>query len=186
MTKEQLELEERALALEEKKLAIEAQKLSNEKLRREADEHRMEKQDKAESSKRRGDALRSQRPENLHAAMRRTCNHHMGAKDHQAFVSGRGKTSEPYCVSKVQLPTGDVMIRCSRCRKVWVPLWKLISLLGKTVHFSPRKRAGRLTLSLLRRQRMNTTKPTTLTANFTPWFFLRFVGHAEAPQSITR
>lgn len=121
MTKEELELKERELAVKERELDLEAKKLSNEKLRRDADQFQMAKENEHQKFSSRGASLASQRPENKHAGIRRTCNHHMGGRNREAFVQGIGEASKQYCVSKVKLPTGDVMIRCNRCRKVWVP-----------------------------------------------------------------
>jgi predicted Zn finger-like uncharacterized protein len=120
MTKEQLEQQERELELEERKAALEARKLENAKLLREADKHKMEADGKAARDKRTGEALTQQRPENRFKAVRRTCNHKMGGKSRENLMTGRGN-SDQYCVVKVKLPTGDVMVRCQRCRTVWVP-----------------------------------------------------------------
>jgi len=121
MTKEQLEQQEKELELAERREALEARKLENAKLRREADKSRMDMENEAARNKSKGEALRSQRPENKHKEIRRTCNHHMGGKDRDSLIAGRGNTSKDYCVTKTKLPTGDVMIRCQRCRTVWVP-----------------------------------------------------------------
>jgi hypothetical protein len=119
-TKEELALQREELELEEKRATVEAIKLNNEKLRREADTERMAVANKHQQAKSKGASLLSNSPENRNKRIRRTCNHKMGGRGYGALQTGRGNFDQ-YAVSKVKLATGDVMIRCSRCRTVWVP-----------------------------------------------------------------
>jgi hypothetical protein len=142
-TKEELELEERKLELEERKEALEARKLENAKLRREADKTRMDQEDKANRDKNKGAALLTQRPDIKFKDVRRTCNHLMGGKGREALMVGRGNDSQ-FCVVKVKLPTGDVMIRCQRCRKVWVPPLEDEFILGRDGNKLSKEQGGKL------------------------------------------
>jgi predicted Zn finger-like uncharacterized protein len=117
----QTELEQ--LQYEERKQAVENQRLINEKLRHEADLVRQNQENWINERRQRGDALRQQQPENKFKAIRKTCNHRMGGKGRESFQQGRGGSSDQYAVVKTKLPTGDVMVRCQRCRTVWLPSW---------------------------------------------------------------
>ena len=119
-TKEELALQEKEIELEERKLNIEAIKLNNAKLRREADKERMDALNLETQRASRGVSLKTQRPEERNKEVRRTCTHKMGGKGREGLLSGRGNF-EQYAVSKVRLATGDVMIRCNRCRTTWLP-----------------------------------------------------------------
>jgi len=130
MTKEELDLVERELELEERKAALQARKLENQKLLREADAYRMEQENKEAQNRRKGEALEAQRPSNKFAAVRKTCNHKMGGKGRESLMTGRGNDAQ-YAVVKIKLPTGDVMIRCQRCRDVWVPAFEEDYYFGK-------------------------------------------------------
>lgn len=68
----------------------------------------------------RAQVLNQQRPEVKHAAVRLTCTHKMGGRNLGGLKAGLGDYDE-YCVSKFKLPSGDIRVRCSRCRKVWLP-----------------------------------------------------------------
>jgi len=113
----QLELEERAAALELRQLEIS-------KLRREKATHELSEQDRQANIKQKGEALKAQLPHNLFRKIRSTCNHRMGnsGKPLADLAAGHG-AGDQYCVVKTKLPTGDVFIKCQRCRTIWVPAW---------------------------------------------------------------
>jgi hypothetical protein len=81
----------------------------------------MTKEERLSFDKRKGAFLQQQLPANAYKNIRRTCNHKMGGGDLMSLLQGIGDDAELYAVSKVKLFTGDVMIRCNRCRKKWLP-----------------------------------------------------------------
>ena len=119
-TRDEIEAKEKELEIQERIQALEARKLENAKLRREHARYELEQAEAASRNKNKAQALADQRPENKHAAVRRTCNHRMGGKGRESLLSGRGNSGQ-YAVAKIKLPTGDVMIRCPRCRMKWLP-----------------------------------------------------------------
>lgn len=132
-----LEAERLSLEVEQQKLQNEAIRLNNAKLVREADEVKRQEDYKADNLRKKGVALLSQRPENKHKEIRKTCNHFMGGKGRASFIAGRGDTREDACVVKTKLPTGDVIIRCQRCRSTWVPPWEAMFYKDKNGHSLP-------------------------------------------------
>lgn len=108
------------LAQMEREAALENQKLNNEKLRHEISVYKLAEAERKAQNKRKAQALFEQRPENKYAAVRSHCTHKMGGKGPAALLNGQGNAAQ-YAVSKIKLPTGDVMIRCPRCRTKWIP-----------------------------------------------------------------
>lgn len=124
MSNESLDQQERELALEERKVDLENKKLQNAKLRKEQLEAAMAEENKVNQLRSKAQTLESQRPENQFKEIRKTCNHRMGGKGRQAFLAGRGNDDQS-AVVKTKLPTGDVMIKCPRCRTVKLPAWDM-------------------------------------------------------------
>ena len=143
MNAQEIELLERELALEERKQDLENKKLQNAALRREADKGRMDDVNQHNRNKSKGKALHGQRPEVQFAEKRKTCNHHMGGKGRENFVQGRGNMQEQSCVIKTKLPTGDVMVKCPRCRETQIPPWDLNFYFGKDGNWLAKEEGGK-------------------------------------------
>jgi predicted Zn finger-like uncharacterized protein len=108
---EQIQLEDARVELELKKATLRQRKQEVEKYEN-AEADRMSKaKDKGVAL---SEGVRSRRK------LQDKCNHLMGGGDRAALIEGKGKGNR-YCVNKIKLPTGDVMVRCPRCKKVWVP-----------------------------------------------------------------
>lgn len=119
-SRDEIEAKEKELEIAERIQALELRKLEAQKLRRENAQYALQQAELASRNKNKAQALADQRPENKYASVRRTCNHRMGGKGRESLISGRGNSGQ-YAVAKIKLPTGDVMIRCPRCRMKWLP-----------------------------------------------------------------
>lgn len=139
---ELLALEEKRLEIEERKADLEYKKLANVAARRKGDQDRMADENRHQNNLSKGKALVAQRPEVQYAEKRRTCNHRMGGKGRENFVQGRGSTNEQGCVVKTKLPTGDVMVKCPRCRSVYVPPWDANFYFGPDGKWKAREEGG--------------------------------------------
>ena len=110
-TREQIELEAAKVDLETKRMLLE-------KAKQDVAEFANRKENKASQLKGRGRELaagiRNRR------AKQASCNHRQGGKGLKALQTGQGQDVN-YSVAKHVLPTGDTMIRCSRCGKTWIP-----------------------------------------------------------------
>ena len=144
MSIQDLELQERQLAIEERKTDLENKKLQNAALKRDADKARMDDSNRNNQTKAKGQTLKSQRNENKFADVRKTCNHQMGGKGREALLSGRGSKNEQSAVIKIKLPTGDVMIRCPRCRAVTLPPWDMNFYFGPDGKWLAKEQGGKL------------------------------------------
>lgn len=101
--KEELE----ALRLEKEKLELEA-------LREQVEKSRREKEAKRLASEQQERAIKeSQRQEELR---QKICNHRKGGMGLEGMVAGNDTN---YAVIKHQLPTGEFVVLCTRCCKLW-------------------------------------------------------------------
>ena len=162
ITQQELELQERELALEERKADLENKKLQNAKLRKEAAEQAGKEQDRTNQLRSKAQTLESQRPENQFKEIRKTCNHRMGGKGRQAFLAGRGNDDQS-AVVKTKLPTGDVMIKCPRCREIQLPPWDMDFYFGKDGKWLAKEEGGEF----------DKAKFQTATEKYNEWFNFR-------------
>lgn len=110
-TKEQIEFEAAQVDLEMKKVLLK-------KARQDVAEFENKVSNREETMRAKGAALKSQ--SESRRKFQEICNHHEGGKGLKALQTGQGQDVN-YCVWKHKLPTGDTMIRCSRCGKTWIP-----------------------------------------------------------------
>lgn len=107
----------RDLEIERLKLLKEKESLELIKLRKEVEKMKLEDRQR--------DILLKQHAETVDEYRRRinmeqhSCNHHKGGVD-IAGVRGQG-THNLFSIVKHQLPTGDIMVLCQRCSKIWQP-----------------------------------------------------------------
>lgn len=107
--------EKDAIDLERSKLLQEKEQLELIKLRKEVEKMKLDDKQR--------EILLKQHSETVDEYRRRinqeqqACNHHKGGVD-IAGVRGQGNHSM-FAVIKHQLPTGDIMVLCQRCNKIW-------------------------------------------------------------------
>jgi predicted Zn finger-like uncharacterized protein len=147
-TFETLREREKQIELDERAAQVELRKLEIARLTREKAALELAEQDRAENSRRKGAALRDQLPCNRFKNIRKSCNHRMGSTTRQPLNdlrSGLGG-GEQYCVTKTKLPTGDIIVRCQRCRTVWVPAWQALYWKSKqTQKYLPSSQTANMT-----------------------------------------
>lgn len=140
--KEQLELEEKQLEIEERKENLRLRKLEGDRMQREAKQYELKDADRTAELQGRSKALESQRPENRFAAIQQRCNHLQGGWSLQALRSGTGDGDES-TVFKVRLVTGDVMLRCQRCRGTWVQPYEPEFYFDKNGSYLAKEKGGK-------------------------------------------
>src|SRR5271166_6152499 len=112
-SKTTLELKERLarLALEEKELDLEIKRETIQNLRREKEKRLGMSQVNSESTR----LMLAQRER-----LQGNCSHMKGGKGPGAVLNGQGNDGSDYSVWKHVMPSGALMILCSRCGKEWM------------------------------------------------------------------
>jgi hypothetical protein len=110
-TKEDHEALMRALELEAKQLEL----LD---LRDRTNDRKNKREDKLQKSRANGQTLEILKENNK--ANQDRCNHRKGGNGVEGIIFGRGDDPQ-FAVLKHQFHTGDIWVRCLRCRKTWKP-----------------------------------------------------------------
>jgi hypothetical protein len=114
-------LAEVEIALKEKELALREAQLQRELRALEMTEHEMNEFDNKKTNRQ---ADMRQRDHDLsdqtkgRRALQARCHHKMGGRGREEMYSATGAM---YCVAKYALPTSELVIKCTRCKKEWFP-----------------------------------------------------------------
>jgi hypothetical protein len=115
---ERLQAEEARIRIEDAKLELELKKADLKRRIAENSKHENKEANQTMQLKERAQAFADAKTTATKKQAR--CTHRMGGNDKDALASGLGD-SDMFCVAKTKLPSGDVMIRCQRCAKTWIP-----------------------------------------------------------------